>query len=82
MSFTYNFDYMEGDETYFAHSFPYTFTRLSKYLKELKANEEVMKFTKDPGPICHSLSGVDIPFLIVTSRANQDDYNLIDPKEH
>jgi hypothetical protein len=82
MSFTYDFDYMAGDETYFAHSFPYTFTRLSRYLRDLKQDEEVMRYTKDAGPICHSLSGVDVPYLIVTTRAHQADFNFIDPKEH
>ena len=36
LSFTYNFDLMENDETYFAYSFPYTFSRLYRLIKELK----------------------------------------------
>ena len=82
MSFSYDFNYMEGDRVYFAHSFPYTFTKLTKYLEQLKMNPEVMSYTKDPGPICHSLSGIDIPYLIVTSRVNEENYKMIVPEEH
>lgn len=46
-SFTYDFNLMVQDDTYFAYSWPYTFTRLSRFLKELKADPEVMKHTKD-----------------------------------
>lgn len=67
---------------YFAQSFPYSFTRLSNYIKELKSNKDVMSHLKDSTPICHSLSGIDIPYLIVTSRVNQDNFNEIDPNEH
>lgn len=36
LSFNYDFDDQQGEEIYFAYSFPYTFTRLSNFLKELK----------------------------------------------
>ena len=82
MSFTYDFNYMEGDQVYFAHSFPYTFSKLTKYIESLKSNPDLSTFLKDQGPICHSLSGIDIPFLMVTSRAHQDNYKEILPEEH
>lgn len=52
MSFSYDFNLMVQDETYFAYSFPYTFTRLNRFLRELKADPEVMKCTKDCTPLC------------------------------
>lgn len=32
--------------------------------------------------LCPSLSGVDVPYLIVTSRANEIDYQNIEKSEH
>ena len=81
LSFTYDFNLMVQDETYFAYSFPYTFTRLSRFLKELKSDPEV-KHTKDCTPLCASLSGVDVPYLTVTSRAHEDDFEEILEREH
>lgn len=40
-----------------------------------------MKVLKDC-MLCHSLSGVDVPYLIVTSRANELDYQMIEKSEH
>lgn len=36
MSFTYDFENNEDDETYFAYCFPYSFTKLSNFLKNIK----------------------------------------------
>ena len=77
MTFTYDFNYMDPDETYFAYSYPYTFTRLSRFMKELKADPEVMKYTNDCTPLCQSLAGVDVPYLIVTSRVHDEHHHLI-----
>jgi len=40
-----------------------------------------MKCLKDC-MLCPSLSGVDVPYLIVTSRANEIDYQNIEKTEH
>ena len=40
-----------------------------------------MKSLKDC-MLCPSLSGVDVPYLIVTSRANEIDYQNIEKEEH
>jgi hypothetical protein len=32
--------------------------------------------------ICASLSGLDVPYLIVTSRVNEETYNLIEKDEN
>ena len=73
---------MDEDDTYFAYSYPYTFTRLSHLMKELKANPEIKKYTNDATPLCSSLAGVDVPYLIVTSRVHEEGYKLIDKSEH
>jgi len=77
LSFTYDFSYIEGDETYFAYTFPYTFTRLSRFLRELKADPEVMKCTSDCTPLCQSLAGIDVPYLVVTSGVHEEGHGLI-----
>lgn len=82
LSFTHNFEAEDEDETYFAYSFPYTFTRLSSLLHELKQRKEIKSFYKDATPLCSSLSGVEVPYLIVTSRAHQETFDMIDPEEH
>jgi len=82
LSFVYDFNLMAQDETYFAYSFPYTFTRLTRFLKELKADPEVMKYAKDCTPLCSSLSGVDVPYLTITSRVNEPDFEQILESEH
>lgn len=82
LSFTYDFNLMVQDDTYFAYSFPYTFTRLSNFLKELKSDPQVMKHTKDCTPLCSSLSGIDVPYLMVTSRVNEDNHEKILESEH
>jgi len=73
---------MDYDETYFAYSFPYTFSRLSRLLRALKEDEAITQHMKDCTPMCKSLSGVDVPFLVVTSRVHEDDHHLIDASEH
>lgn len=82
MSFTYDFNYNDEDETYFAYSYPYTFTRLSRFMKELKADPEVMKHTNDTTALSPSLAGVDVPYLVVTSRVHDEKCHLIQKSEH
>lgn len=82
LQFTHNFDSEEHDETYFAYSFPYTFSRLANFLYDLKLKKEIKPFFKDATPLCSSLSGVEVPYLIVTSRAHQESFDMIDPDEH
>ena len=73
---------MVQDETYFAYSFPYTFTRLSRFLKTIKSDTDRVDHIKDCTPLCQSLSGIDVPYLIVTSRANEENYEDILESEH
>jgi hypothetical protein len=69
MSFEYDFNREGKDETFFAYHFPYTFTRLCRVMKQLKATCS-QSFFKDATPLCQSLSGIDVPHIVVTSRAN------------
>ena len=66
---------MDIDETYFAYSFPYTFTRISRLIKLFKEDKKLNNHLKDSTPLCKSLSGVEVPYLIVTSRANSENYH-------
>lgn len=66
MSFTFDLNETDGDDIYFAYCFPYTFTRLTRFLKQLKSNPAVMKLIQDSSPLCSSLSGIDVPFLTIT----------------
>ena len=52
MSFTYEFNYIDQDETYIAYSYPYTFTRLSMFMKELRENKDVTRHMVDCTPLC------------------------------
>lgn len=80
MSFEYDFNRTERDATYFAYHFPHTFTRITRFLKTLKQQTSPAHL-RDCTPLCQSLSGIDIPHLIVTSRANEDNYNEMDESE-
>ena len=82
LSFTYDFNLMVQDDTYFAYSFPYTFTRLSNFIKEIKSDPQVMDYTKDCTPLCSSLSGIDVPYLTITSRVHEDNFEKIMESEH
>lgn len=71
LTFTYNFQH-EDDEVTFAYAIPYTFTRLTKLLSELKhdVSEGVLKVDC----LCKSLSGVDVPLLKIS------EFSLLAPK--
>ena len=75
LSFTHTFTATE-DKVYFAYCFPYTFSKLQSFLKELTGPklDHLMESV-----LCKSLSGVDVPMLTVTSRLRSDPggFNLI-----
>ncbi len=77
LSFTY--DFPEGEDvTYFAYSFPYSWTRLQKTLEEIKKGKHAIL---SESILCRSLAGVEIPMLTVTSRANQETSQKIERQE-
>ena len=71
---------MEGDQVYFAYSFPYTFTKLIKFLNEIKYDPKNKPHLKDSF-LCHTLSGVDVPLLTVTSGVQEEAFNKIEGKQ-
>lgn len=80
MSFEHNFDRNEKDETYFCYHLPYTFTRLTRFIRDIKAstNESILR---DATPFCQSLSGMDVPYLMVTSRVKMANAHELDKAE-
>ena len=77
-SFTLDFNEEQGDEVFISYNFPYSFSRLSRVLRKLKAQKSNHTFLKET-ILCPSLSGIDVPYLIVTTRVNQSNYDCIDP---
>ena len=75
----YNFEYME-DLVYFAYSVPYTYTKLTNLLIELKD-----KCNKNPNicyrqeTLCRSLGGIDIPILTIGCCENANDKSIKKP---
>ena len=62
LSFCYEFP--EGaQEMYFAHSLPYTYSMLCKYL-----NENVTREKAKRGTLCHSLAGNKVEYLHITGK--------------
>lgn len=75
LSFTYTLPSKQQEQIYFAYCFPYTFSRLTAFLKQLSIDAaDCVKETV----LCKSLSGLPVPLLTITSRVNSDsEYNKI-----
>lgn len=69
MSFTYFFETVDQDEVYFSYGFPYTFSKLHSFLKTIRNDPVKMSFYHET-TLCKELSGVDVPLLTITTRAN------------
>lgn len=65
LSFTYTFRHPQS-RVFFAYAIPYTYTRLRKLAHELSQGAE-MRLKRET--LCKSLSGVEVPLLIVTNFA-------------
>ena len=78
LSFSFKFK-GASDKTYFSYTFPYTFSKLTTFLGEIKEKEPDAKEHYRETVLCKSLSGVDIPMVTITSRLTSDlsEYNLI-----
>ena len=59
------------EKIYFAYCFPYTFTMLQNFLREVNLQQKDSDIFKE-SVLCKSLSGVDVPFLTITSRMKTD----------
>jgi len=79
LSFTFDLTKVKDKEKiYFAYCFPYSFTMLQSFLREINLNYKETDIFKE-GVLCNSLSGVEVPLLTISSRLKTDPkgYNLI-----
>lgn len=79
LSFTHTFD-NHDDKVFFAYCYPYTFSHLQNFLKEIKTPN---KDYYQESVLGKSLSGVDIPLITITSRLHRDPtrYNMVSMDE-
>jgi cytosolic carboxypeptidase protein 2/3 len=82
LSFTYTLPKNNKDKIYFAYSIPYTFSKLTNFLKSVNLQHKDSDFLKET-ILCKSLSGIPVPLLTITSRVHSDPtgYNLIKLEE-
>merc|ERR1719379_338635 len=68
LTFTVSFNH-DGDTVYFAHCFPYTYTDLQLYLKELEADpKRSQRFRRRK--LCETLAGNACDLITITSFAS------------
>ncbi|XP_019749519.1 cytosolic carboxypeptidase 2 isoform X2 [Hippocampus comes] len=71
LTWTLQFPY-ESDTCYLAHCYPYTYSRLQRYLRHISSNPAVVSYCK-VRVLCHSLAGNAVYVLTVTSRAGENE---------
>ena len=77
LSFTFEFELPKSrsnqntDKIFFAYCYPYTFTKLINFLKEIQIEYKECDYYTE-GVLCKSLSGVETPLLTITSRVRSD----------
>ena len=77
LSFTFEFELPKSrsnqvtDKIFFAYCFPYTFTKLINFLKEIQIDYKECDYYEE-GILCKTLSGVEVPLLTITSRVKSD----------
>ena len=81
MTFDYTFEYNE-DKVFFAYSNPYTFTQLIQLINNVNFEQE--KIPKEERyvkceKVCKRISGIEIPFITVTSDINSNLYDIAKP---
>jgi len=78
LSFTHEFKADKDSQcSYFAYSFPYTFTKVCSLMKQIRIKEGVKYFMKENPTFVRSLSGVFIPLLTITSRVDSSNKHAI-----
>lgn len=78
---TFNFDFgkvKEKEKIFFSYCFPYSFTMLHSFLREVNLAEKETDIMKE-SVLCTSLSGIEVPLITITSRLRSDPkhYNMI-----
>ncbi|XP_047204961.1 cytosolic carboxypeptidase 2 isoform X2 [Girardinichthys multiradiatus] len=72
LTWTLQFPY-DSDTCYLAHCYPYTYSRLQRYLKQISSNPAVASYCK-VWILCQSLAGNAVYVITITSRGtNQGD---------
>ncbi|XP_067358782.1 cytosolic carboxypeptidase 2 isoform X2 [Channa argus] len=66
LTWTLEFPY-ESDTCYLAHSYPYTYSHLQRYLMRISSNPAVASYCK-LRVLCHSLAGNALYMMTITSR--------------
>ncbi|KAK5622264.1 Cytosolic carboxypeptidase 2 [Crenichthys baileyi] len=66
LTWTLQFPY-DSDTCYLAHCYPYTYSRLQRYLKQISSNPAVASFCK-VWILCQSLAGNAVYVITITSR--------------
>ncbi|KAF7224809.1 cytosolic carboxypeptidase 2 isoform X2 [Nothobranchius furzeri] len=66
LTWTLQFPY-DSDTCYLAHCYPYTYSRLQRYLQRISSNPTVMSFCK-LRVLCQSLAGNAVYVMTITSR--------------
>lgn len=66
LTFSHTFEY-DNDAVYFAYCYPYTFTELKNYLKQIERDPEKNKYCVIRN-LCETLAGNKCDYLTVTSR--------------
>uniref|UniRef100_A0A3Q2DND4 Cytosolic carboxypeptidase 2 n=1 Tax=Cyprinodon variegatus TaxID=28743 RepID=A0A3Q2DND4_CYPVA len=66
LTWTFQFPY-DSDTCYLAHCYPYTYSRLQGYLKQISSNPAVASYCK-VRILCNSLAGNAVYVITITSR--------------
>lgn len=81
MHFTYSLGKSDRDHIFFAYCYPYSYSKLISFLKQLHLDVRERDCLKET-VLCKSLSGVSVPLLTISSRVHTDkSYNLIKLEE-
>lgn len=77
LQFTYTLGKEERDHILFAYCYPYSYSKLTAFLKQLHLDTQGKDCMKET-LLCKSLSGLAVPLLTISSRIHSDlDYNQI-----
>ncbi|XP_041852156.1 cytosolic carboxypeptidase 2 [Melanotaenia boesemani] len=67
LTWTFQFPY-DSDTCYLAHCYPYTYSRLQRYLRRISSNPAVASYCQ-VRVLCHSLAGNAVYVVTITSKA-------------
>ena len=65
LTFAYTFPF-DGDEVYFAYSYPYTLSQLDEYLNKLEENNEISHYFSRK-TLCRTLAGNKCEYITITA---------------